>query len=124
MRVEIVSLDKVKQSSRSEYNRNEWVKILDSYTKRGNETIFYKDIEKDEVYYVIYRVDGLLFFKEISYSSCLSSNGFKRVFINQETKVITFLTFTDGKGKWGLLENTEPNRKIFRNTNIILTNEF
>ena len=32
--------------------------------------------------------------------------------------------YYDGKGNWGCLENTEKNRKLFRGTDVILTNEF
>jgi hypothetical protein len=122
MKLQVVTLEEVQNSPRSLYNHYEWIKMLNLYN--GAETIFYKDAEKEEKYYAVYRADGLLFFKEISYSSCLSSSGFKRVLISKETNVCHFLEFTDGKGNWGLLENTQKNRKQFRGTEVILTNEF
>lgn len=122
MRLQVVTLEDVQNSTRSLYNHYEWIKMLNRYN--GNETVFYKDTEEDEKYYTVYRADGLLFFKEISYISSLSNVGFKRVLISKETKVAHFLEFTDGKGNWGLLENTQKNRKLFKETDVILTNEF
>jgi hypothetical protein len=122
MKLEIVTLEQVQNSPRSLYNHYEWIKMLNRYN--GAETIFYKVAEADEKYYAVYRADGLLFFKELSYAGCLSNGGFKRAFISKETLVVHFLEFTDGNGNWGCLENTEKNRKLFRGTDVILTNEF
>ena len=122
MKLQVVTLEEVQNSPRSLYNHYEWIKMLNRYN--GAETIFYKEVEADEKYYVVYRADGLLFFAELSYTSCLSSSGFIRALISKETNVCHFLEFTDGKGNWGRLENTEKNRKLFRGTDVILTNEF
>lgn len=121
MKLTQITTEQVKNDERSMYNHYEWIKMINRYN--GAETIFYKDMETDKIY-CVYRADGLLFFTELSYAMGLSSSGFKRVLISKETNVCHFLEFTDGKGNWGRLENTEKNRKIFRGTDVILTNEF
>ena len=72
MKVTLVTPDVVKASSRSEYNRYEWHRIVDRYSNYGNPK-FYKNVEKEDFYCVYQTPEGIIFFKEISYMSCLSS---------------------------------------------------
>lgn len=102
IQVKKISLQEAKDHSRRDYNPREWNKIVDLYAK--DESEFYAD--NDDKVYAVYMADGIRFFKELSYSMGLSSNGFQMGIRGDNT--ITLMRFPDNKA----IDNTPSNRKI------------
>lgn len=113
------------------YNPQEWRKIIDRYSKFKNVTFFY--IPKDQLiqydrFFVIYTTtENITFFKSVSYSSMLSSNGF--CFITYNVNTSGEVTFERGViGENGRIANNDIARKYISqldvNSGIIISNEF
>ena len=121
MRVVEVTAEQVIQSSRSEYNAYEWKKTVNRYVGY-KDAQFYKRTDTDkEDFYVVYGVDGINFFKEVSYSSCLSSTSFCRV-----TIIDGLVEFHKING--GRIANNDKGREYMKSCSNLLmqkfTNEF
>ena len=85
MQVKELSLEEVLNHSKKEYNSYEWVKTVKSYLKYGD-VKFYERVNGphsyDEIFVVYTLQEGLRLFGGVNYSSCLSSGGFCKVYIN------------------------------------------
>ena len=90
-----------------------------------NKCKFYKDTKSDrDTFYVVYELEGILFFKEVSYISALTNASFSIVRFDYNTGDVTF----EGRGENNeRIENTPKNRLEMASVNslgIIFTNEF
>jgi hypothetical protein len=98
-----------------EYNPHEWTKTVERYAKY-DDVQFYIEPKETSVwdydrFYAVYTTpEGIRLFNQISYSSCLSNNGFCRVVIDVNG-IVTTHEFKNGE-KTGRLENCKHNRQI------------
>lgn len=76
-----VTAEEIINSSAREYNPAIWEEKVLSYSKyKGVQ--YFKDMDENEKFYVKYGIkEGLIFFSEISYVSCMHSGGFTRLLI-------------------------------------------
>ena len=72
--VTLATIEEVLNHQVREYNPFEWAKTVNRYQKY--DPTYYMDAKSC---YVKYSVEGINYFKELSYSSCLSTMGFTRV---------------------------------------------
>lgn len=106
IQVNKITIQEAKDHSRREYNSREWSKIVDLYAKDSAD--FYTDENNNDVY-AIYMADGIRFFKQLIYSTGLSSSGFQMGVRGEDT--ITLMRFPDNKS----IDNTLSNREILSN---------
>lgn len=78
MRIKQITIDEALNSSRKEYNPSIWAKEVNFYQRYEN-PVYYQDLDSDRVYAEYTINEGIRFFKEVCYSSCLSGASFKRV---------------------------------------------
>ena len=112
-------------SSRNEYNKNVWFNTVERYCKYDN-VIFFKDEAKEDFYVVYSLEDGIRFIQEISYTSSLTSSGFKIANIGYNGQFTVHLFSLDGN--FGVADNTKSNRvklaKLSKDFGTIFTNSF
>lgn len=87
------------------YNPTEWKRRVESYLKYNNVEFFQSHSlnEYNEYdYYVKYQLrDGLIFFSQISFTSCLHNGGFTRVILQPHENDSSILMFKKGFGENG-----------------------
>jgi hypothetical protein len=130
-----MTAQEIKTSEGREYNAREWNRIIDRLSKYENVRFFQVAPGNGYSYYryfASYTVpEGLNFFGSVSYSSCLSSNGFSLIMIEptgnpNEVAIFNHLFIINGKEVWAA--NTPSNRKALvhksKEYGAILTNNF
>lgn len=123
--LEAVTVDQVLASDRKEYNAYEWSKKVKMYAGFPK-CQFYRDRNQEkDTFYVVYQADGINFFKEFGYISCLSSTGFVYVYLEADGSVRFNGTGADRDKR---IANCNENRPMMRNLSshfgTIFTNEF
>jgi hypothetical protein len=97
------------------YNPQEWTKTVKRFTGNFTDVQFYEWIDSPHSYksfFATYTIpEGIKLFGEVSYTTVITSNGFKRVFIEPDGIVATSL-FRGPDGFEGLAENCPSNRKL------------
>lgn len=118
-----ITPNSVFKNKRSEYNPNEWKKIVNRYLGyTGTRFFLAKGKIHNEDIWVVYEVNGIRMLKEVSYLSCLSSAGFKCGFI-EENRLYIYVP-EDGFSISNVKENLERMKKQTKEIpNIFFTNE-
>ena len=123
--------EEVLSNYKKEYNEAEWIKIVNRFASYDGaqfyEALAQEGFDYNRIFCTYKTPEGIIFFKSVSYSSCLSGGGFKRVTIFNDGDVL-FSKFFDEKGNEGTIANTPSNRKLMVQMSsakgIIFTNEF
>lgn len=119
------------RSENREYNERVWDETITRYAKYKGAKFYVARKQRGydyDRYFVKYEIeDGIIFFKSVSYSSCISNNGFCRIIIEADKFVYrSFLPCTNGK--FGRVENNKESRLIMarnsQNAGVIYSNEF
>jgi predicted dehydrogenase len=133
LEVIIISEQDIRADNR-EYNPYEWDRTIDRFASKSQVT-FYKRVNSPnsyKEYYAKYETEeGLRFFKEVSYSSTMTSNGFSKIELRPTNGIIEVWTnrewLTPRGWEYGVIENNEKGRKAVVKlcnefTNLIFTN--
>lgn len=100
MNVREITMEEAMNHPEKEYNEKVWKEIISRYAKQlqFGEVNFYERTDDCKTYdelYVEYSInEGIRFFNQISYASCLSSAGFLKVNIEGE-EIITEYCFEE-----------------------------
>jgi len=115
------------QSENRDYNSLEWDGIILRLIRRQSNVKFFvarkQSHRESDLYYATYQIsEGIIVFKEVSYISSLTSNGFSRITISETGEVKMHLL---GNKR---IPNTPENRKalsfLSKKLGYIYSNEF
>lgn len=130
LKLETLTADQIRNENR-EYNPTEWDNIINRYLKYKNLTFYVARPQRGysyNRYYAVYEIpEGIILLGSVSYSSCLSNNGFCRVTIGPDGTLRKFF-LKDQTGKEGYCVNDKANRRIMagnsQKVGAIFTTEF
>lgn len=96
--------------SRKEYNPSEWKRIVERFSERFDDAVFYDlglgRYNQDEVG-VVYITNGVRYFKTLQYSSCLSAyDGVGQINLYEDG--VSFTKFIDDNKNEGYLSARNP----------------
>lgn len=128
-----ITPEQIREENR-EYNPSEWDKKIDRMLAYKGIRFFKAAPQRgyDYVrYYAVYQIEeGIILVNPVSYSSCLSNNGFCRIILAKQPEGYTFVKslLKDGNGNYGYCANDKANRKIMASNSInfgaIFSNDF
>lgn len=109
MKVSEISVEKVIDSPKGDYNRSEWIKTVKRMS--GYEDVrFFERTDKTEFghfpIYAIYMIEGIRFILQVSFSGSLSSNGFG-AFMILDGEIVRDADLT---ARGTVIEDTRENR--------------
>lgn len=130
MQVKQLTESEIRNSKEREYNPSTWESRIDGFAKYAD-VKFYEEINSINAYtsyYAVYTAEGLTYMNSVSYSLSVSSNGFCKIEIDEQTGDVYRVLFNFSNDRWGHAENTPANRSRLKDMNakfaMILTNKF
>jgi hypothetical protein len=125
--VEELTTEQIRKENR-EYNPSEWDKVINRFSSYAECKFYIARAQRGyayDRYFASYRTpEGILFFKSVSYSSSITSNGFVKILILNGK--VSRMLFKQGD-KIGRMENAPNNRKLMAEWSkhgLIFSNEF